>query len=178
MPAVLRTVLIGGRYLRLPFWVCPGCNVQQPRERRKEDVLVQMKLPGLQPGRRAVQTPCAPEDVEQQRLFEQISRYERDHWQLTTLFHIPNERWNALECKLLSRQGVRAGVPDLLSPVPSHGYFGLAIELKRLRGGRVEQTQREWLDLLRWLGWRVAVCKGWQAAWTEICDYFDLEELI
>lgn len=140
----------------------------------------QRKLPGIDPGRQYNRLPCPSEEAEMRRLWEEIARHERQHWCLTTLFHVPNERADRMAAIRLSQQGVRPGVPDILSPVPKRDqdgrllYRGLALELKREREGQVSDAQCEWLDLFRWLGWRAVVCRGWQSAWEEIVAYFDL----
>ena len=88
------------------------------------------------------------------------------------LFHIPNGgSRDVREARNLKLQGVRAGVPDLFLPMASQGYHGLFIEMKRERGGTVTQAQREWLDLLERNGYRAAVCRGAQAAISEIRGY-------
>lgn len=75
----------------------------------------------------------------------------------------------------LKAEGVRPGVPDYLWPVARGGHVGLAIELKRLHGGRVEPEQRAWLAHLQGQGWCAEVCRGWEAAWDAVRDYLALE---
>ena len=41
---------------------------------------------------------------------------------------------------------------------------GVAIELKRQKGGTTSPEQREWLENLENHGWCCAVCKGWEEA--------------
>lgn len=82
--------------------------------------------------------------------------------------HPPNggKRGKATAAKL-KREGVKAGVPDALifTPPPAHpGARGVALELKRQRGGRVSDEQEEWLGRLAALGWVTLVCKGATAA--------------
>lgn len=77
--------------------------------------------------------------------------------------HVPNERASRAEAGKLKRQGVKAGVPDVLvfSRVPGRPEVrGVAIELKRRRGGTVRETQREWIEGLRQSGWVAEVCRG------------------
>ena len=52
-------------------------------------------------------------------------------------------------------------------------YNGLYIELKRLRGGTVSATQKQWIARLRDAGYAVEVCKGWEAAAAVITDYLE-----
>ena len=80
------------------------------------------------------------------------------------LFHIPNETtggtgWIARN----SQMGCRSGVPDLMLPIPMHGYNGLFIAMKR-PGGRLDGIQRKWLAALNEFGYLAVCCKGWEEA--------------
>ena len=55
----------------------------------------------------------------------------------------------------LKAMGVKSGVPDILI---FDGF--VAIELKRRKDGKVSPKQREWIEALKYRGWRVAVCNG------------------
>ena len=85
------------------------------------------------------------------------------------------------EAANLKRQGVVAGVPDLLFFEPKTGfkgsniYFsvGLAIEMKR-RPNKVSPEQREWLTGLEARGWSTAVCYTAEEAWTTLFDYLGM----
>jgi len=61
----------------------------------------------------------------------------------------------------LRRQGAKPGVPDVLifGRPPSGDFVGAALELK-IKGGRVSEQQRGWLDALEDRGWFTAVCVG------------------
>ena len=63
---------------------------------------------------------------------------------------------------MLSLSGVRRGVPDLLifDAPPSATYVGAAVELKRIKGGRVTAPQKRWLESLAARGWLALVAKG------------------
>lgn len=79
-------------------------------------------------------------------------------------FHTPNGgHRNVVVAKKLKDQGVKPGVPDVIvvdRPPKSRDNVGVAIELKREKGGSVSPDQRQWLDSLRERGWIVAVCRG------------------
>lgn len=91
------------------------------------------------------------------------------------LIHIPNggSRKNAFEGYRLKRQGVRAGVSDLLLPVARGGYFGLWIEFKAEPplDAAVTGSQKEWIDYMRGEGYWADVCLGPDAAIRALKDY-------
>lgn len=63
----------------------------------------------------------------------------------------------------LKAMGLKPGVPDYLIFEPvrlSKHYVGLAIEMKRVEGGRTSEHQKKWLEDLRSKGWYVMVCNG------------------
>ena len=88
------------------------------------------------------------------------------------LVAIPNggDRHPAVAAKLKA-EGVRKGYPDLQLLVPASGYHGLLIELKRVKGGRVEPEQADWLEWLAAQGYRAEVCRGADQARAVITDY-------
>ena len=82
--------------------------------------------------------------------------------------HVPNEGKHKVQYlrkqKLL---GVKAGIPDILvftKPPKAPDARGVAIELKRRKGGRLSKSQEYWLHELRQHGWVTAVCAGADAA--------------
>ena len=99
--------------------------------------------------------------------------------ELALMHHIPNGGGRSPgEAKRLKAQGVRAGVPDICLPVSRRGYHGLYIELKRREGGRVSPEQNMMIDALREQGYRVEVCRGWEAARDVIAGYMDDESAV
>lgn len=76
--------------------------------------------------------------------------------------HVPNGgNRNAVTGAKLKRQGVKPGVPDvLIFDSPDINHRGIAIELKRKKGGRVRETQLEWLKDLSDRGWISKVTYG------------------
>lgn len=92
--------------------------------------------------------------------------------ELALLHHIPNggKRNKAIAAKF-KRMGVKAGVPDIFLPVARGGCHGLYIELKRLKHSGTSANQDGWIAALREQGYRVDVCKGWDAARETIMDY-------
>lgn len=57
----------------------------------------------------------------------------------------------------LRREGVRAGIPDLMLMVPRHGWSGLFIEQKR-QDGRLSAAQIEIMAWLTLQGYMAATC--------------------
>jgi len=81
--------------------------------------------------------------------------------------HTPNEgRRNKIAGRHLKLSGMKSGVPDILIYNTVYegdtAYKGLAIELKRKKGGRLTANQKMWLDDLKRNGFRVAVCHGYE----------------
>lgn len=116
--------------------------------------------------------PLPTEEQEQTALFEwaavQMGRYP----ELSLLYHIPNggkrPKGQAVKFKA---QGVKPGVPDLCLPVARKGFHGLYIELKRQKGGRVSESQTQWLQALQAQGYKAAVCFGWEQAANALKAY-------
>lgn len=85
---------------------------------------------------------------------------------------VPNAgKMNATIGKRMNREGRRKGYPDLQLLVPHNGYHGLIIEMKRQDGGEVSPEQMDWLEWLAGMGYKVAVCAGFEAAKQVVSDY-------
>ncbi len=114
-------------------------------------------------------TLCPTEAQEQLTLAEYLDTRGDLLW-----LHIPNERKaNPRYVAKLKRLGMKKGAPDVLvfkrfkidwhtggvisSP---REYLGLAIELKRQRGGVMSVEQKWWLDDLGYAGWFSTSCRG------------------
>ena len=78
--------------------------------------------------------------------------------------HVPNEGKHKVQYRAKQKRlGVKPGVPDILifdRPPRYPENVGVAIELKRRKGGRVTPEQTVWLEHLKARGWAVAVCRG------------------
>jgi len=92
--------------------------------------------------------------------------------QLKAIFAIPNggHRHITVASKMKA-EGVKSGVPDLMLPFPSNGYNGLFIEMKRRKGGKLSDHQKEWRNMLYGYGYLVRVCEGWEVARNELIEY-------
>ncbi len=84
--------------------------------------------------------------------------------ELEYLHHVPNGgKRDKATAMALKRQGVKAGVPDIVLPAAREGYHGLYIELKAGKN-TTTKNQENWLKYLENQGYFTAVCYGWQAA--------------
>lgn len=93
--------------------------------------------------------------------------------ELELLYHVPNGgKRDKATATALKRQGVKAGVPDLVLPVARCGYHGLYIELKA-PGGSVQKTQKEFIKRLGQQGYLAVICYGWQDTVQLIGDYLE-----
>lgn len=119
------------------------------------------------------------ESREQFLLFEWAFYLRKKMPELELMFHIPNGGYRAkTTAKKLKGEGVKAGVPDILLPVPRSSYHGLFIEMKnRNKRSRATKLQKEWLDELSRQGYMTAVCHGWIQASEVITGYLELKEV-
>ena len=114
-----------------------------------------------------------PKEGQEQAALMSWAQMQSWRWpELALMFHIPNGGGRSkAEAGRFKAEGVKAGVPDLFLPVPRGEWHGLFIELKRQAGGRLSDEQKEWIPALQAQGYRVEVCKGWEAAAEVLKDY-------
>ena len=87
------------------------------------------------------------------------------------LFAVPNGgARNAVTASILKAEGVVAGVADLLLLVPSGGWHGLAIEMKKPTG-RQSESQKAWQIAVEGQGYRYAVCRSVEGFITTVEGY-------
>jgi len=121
-------------------------------------------------------TSCPTEATEQEQLFTWARWASGKYPELELMYHIPNGGGRSkAEAGRFKAMGVKAGVPDIFLPCARGGYNGMYIGLKRVRGGRVEPAQREWLKLLAEQGYYCVVCRGMEQASREIVRYLEGE---
>lgn len=114
------------------------------------------------------------EGEEQAMLFNWCGMRMRQYPELELLFHIPNGgRRSKSEAARFKSEGVKPGVPDLFLPVARGKWHGLFIEMKRMKGGRVQDVQRKWMEKLRSQGYYATVCHGWQEASEALQRYLE-----
>ena len=114
-----------------------------------------------------------PTEAQEQTTLFQWAALMTHRWpELRTMYHIPNGgSRNAIEAARLKAQGVKAGIPDIFLPCARGSWHGLYIEMKRRKGGRVSDEQRDMIRLLIEQGYKAVVCYGWEEAKTVIVEY-------
>lgn len=111
------------------------------------------------------------EAQEQRALFQWAKLAEQQYPELKLLHHVPNgEKRDARTAANLKKEGVKAGVPDIVLPVARGNYHGLYIELKTQKG-TLQKSQKEWLKALDEEGYATKVCRGWLEAREVIEKY-------
>ena len=95
------------------------------------------------------------------------------------IFAVPNGgSRNIIEATRMKAAGVRAGMTDLILPIPKMNsgrdlsFCGaLFIEMKRREGFKVPVEQKKWHDFLKSRGYRVEVCRGYDDAVKAIKEH-------
>lgn len=118
--------------------------------------------------------PKVPPPLEhniQAAFIQWVRMAERTEPRLRLLFAVPNGGHRSKKTALaMQREGVRAGVPDTMLPVPSGPFAGLAIEFKR-PGNTTTEKQDEYISMLIEAGWMVVVCTDAEVAIKAVQDY-------
>jgi hypothetical protein len=73
--------------------------------------------------------------------------------------------------KRLKAEGLRKGVPDVALDHARGGWYGLRIEMKRLKNSTVSPEQKAWGQQLMAEGYAWRVCRGWEEARDVILEY-------
>lgn len=86
--------------------------------------------------------------------------------------HIPNEgKRSKVAAARLKAIGMQPAFPDYLvltRPPLAPEVPGVALEMKRRDGKKPTKDQRQWLELLKGLGWLSIACNGWVHAVEEL----------
>lgn len=120
--------------------------------------------------------PPPTEAAESAALWAWVYALEGRYPDLRLIHHVPNE--GKRNPRRARAEGIRAGVPDVMVPIPRGAYCGLAVELKAGRG-RVSDAQDTMLAALEGVGWRTHVHRSeqpgdWTGAAVVIADYLGL----
>ena len=117
-----------------------------------------------------------PLESEEQRTFFELAEHTLTQEQYKLLFAVLNGGKRHIRTAInLKREGVKAGVPDIIFAYPSGQFHGLFIELKRRKGGTVSEEQKEMIELLRHQGYCAVVCKGCDEALEVLSGYISLD---
>jgi hypothetical protein len=73
----------------------------------------------------------------------------------------------------MARTGYVKGFPDLFIYEPRREFHGLAIEMKKVKGSKIEPEQVQWQEQLRNRGYCSYICKGSEEAIKVIDEYFN-----
>lgn len=118
-----------------------------------------------------------PLESEEQVAFFEVASYLLSTDQYSVLFAVPNGGKRHIRTAInLKREGVKAGVPDIIFAYPSQGYNGLFIELKRQKGGVVSEEQKYMLELLNANNYKAVVCNGCDDAVKTLKSYLGIED--
>lgn len=112
------------------------------------------------------------EHNEQVAFFKVVDLYAITDPRYKCIFAVPNAfKRTPRQGKWMKDEGLKAGVPDIVVAYPSGQYHGLFIEMKT-RSGRLSAAQREWIERVRWAGYRAEVCFGCDDALDTVQQYF------
>lgn len=101
-----------------------------------------------------------------------VITYCKSRFQTRHVFAIPNGGKRSMVAAMRAQaEGLCSGVPDLFIPFPNGVYHGLFIEMKKVKGGVVSATQKEWIANLNACGYHAVVCKGFEEAKAVIDSY-------
>lgn len=94
--------------------------------------------------------------------------------ELKLLYAVPNGSHKSIPTAMkFKREGLKAGVPDIVLPVARGGYHSLYIEMKRTKGGVLSREQLDWQIALLDAGHRVVIARGFEEARRTITDYLE-----
>lgn len=89
------------------------------------------------------------------------------------LFHIENERkCSVVQGWIRKRKGVKKGVVDYFLAYPSQGFHGFWFEMK-VKGKKLTLEQKEWLDLMHSVGYKIGCYFSWLDAVIALKDYLN-----
>ena len=114
------------------------------------------------------------ESQNQMALFQWSKLSQTKYPELSLLHAIGNGNAsrNVIQGARMKREGVLAGVSDIMLPVSRDGWHGLYVELK-VKGGRVSDSQKWWLGEVSKQGYLARICYGWIEAKEVIEGYLE-----
>ena len=114
------------------------------------------------------------ESIEQITLFQWARFAQHEYPELSLLHAIGNGNAsrNVIQGARMKKEGVLAGVSDIMLPVARKEWHGLYVELK-VKGGRVSDNQKWWLGEVSKQGYLARICYGWVEAKEVIEGYLE-----
>ena len=111
--------------------------------------------------------PSIPTEAEDQaRLVKELRRRG------LFVFAIPNSGKRSVWGGQRERaMGLLAGVPDLFLAQPYGGYSGCFVEMKRVKGGIISESQQDCIRQLNILGYMAFVAHGFDEAMQLVSNY-------
>lgn len=119
------------------------------------------------------------EGREQEGIMHWLSRQYPQLFEVT--YHVPNGGHRIKsEAARFKRQGVKAGVSDIVISHARGGFFGLYIEFKATppKNCPATKSQIEWLDKMAKEGYMAVLCKGFDAAKKTITSYMAMPKTV
>ena len=116
------------------------------------------------------------EHVEQAHLFQWAVWQSGKYPELDLMYAIPNGGYRHHKTAAeLKAEGVKAGVCDIFLPVARCNKHGLYIEMKRTKGSKLSNSQKEFIAGVKEQGYAAAVCYGFEQAKDGIMSYLNDE---
>jgi hypothetical protein len=113
----------------------------------------------------------------QSAFFQWVRVAEKIHPRLKLMFAVPNAGKRGYKtAAMLIAEGLRKGVLDVLFPVASSGFNGLAIEFKK-PGGVLTPEQEDFADALTGEGWLVVMMTDSHGAISLVKNYLGLKNV-
>jgi hypothetical protein len=85
------------------------------------------------------------------------------------IFAVPNGGKRGIKTAMtLKAEGVVPGIPDLFIP-----EWSVFIEMKRQKGGKISESQRDIIDYLKACGYTVIIGLGAEDASRKILEYYE-----
>ena len=130
-------------------------------------------LPG-----RGKKAPKSSEHKEQRKVFKWKDDNIHLYPVIAALYAVPNgaPKSSRIAASNMKKEGQVTGVSDIHLPCPIGGFAGLWIEMK-YGYSYPRKEQREWMDLMRWIGHRVEVCYSAEQAIDVILDYITTQDI-
>lgn len=104
-----------------------------------------------------------------------LAQLELDGANMT--FAVPNGmHTSSRHAKRMVSEGMRAGVPDILCPIASNEYIGLAIEMK-IPPNKSTRRQEWFQGKLAKHGWMVTICTSGSSAFITWANYLGITDI-